>query len=88
MDGVYSFTWTYMTKKGASLRAYIGGVIDGKQIVWSIMCDQAATWASTTGHLIVRMKKNSQFWTPNTTRYTTYIHDHYTFLSGFKFSDK
>lgn len=86
MDGVYSFTWTYMTKKGA--KAYIGGVIDGKQIVWSIMCDQAATWASTTGHLIVRMKKNSQFWTPNTARYTTYIHDHYTFLSGFKFSDK
>lgn len=31
-DGVYSFTWTYLTKKGA--RAYIGGFIDGKQVVW------------------------------------------------------
>lgn len=85
VDGVYSFTWTYLTKKGA--RAYIGGVIDGKQVVWTVMEDQTATWASTTGHLVVRMKKDSQFWTPNFSRYATYIHAPYTFLSGYKISD-
>lgn len=85
VDGVYSFTWTYMTKKGA--RAYIGGVIDGKQIVWSVMYDQTASWQSTTAHLVVRMKKGSQFWTPNTEKDKTYIHGHHTFLSGYKISD-
>eukprot|EP00105_Crassostrea_gigas_P014079 XP_011430626.1 PREDICTED: complement C1q tumor necrosis factor-related protein 3 [Crassostrea gigas] len=85
VDGVYSFTWTYLTKKGA--KAYIGGVLDGKQIVWTVMEDQTATWASTTGHLVVRMKKGSQFWTPNFSRYATYIHALYTFLSGYKVSD-
>lgn len=85
MDGVYSFTWTYLTKKGA--KAYIGGVLDGKQIVWTVMEDQTATWAGTTGHLVVRMKKGSQFWTPNSSRYATYIHALYTFVSGYKVSD-
>lgn len=41
VDGVYSFTLTYMTKKGA--KAYIGGFVDGKQIVWTGMHDQSAT---------------------------------------------
>lgn len=86
MDGVYSFTWTYLTKQGA--KAYIGGFIDGKQVVWTTIHDQTATWASTTGHLVVKMKKGSQFWTPNTSKYATYIHDHYTFLSGYKISDE
>lgn len=83
-DGVYSFTWTYLTKKGA--RAYIGGFIDGKQVVWGVMEDQTATWASSTGHLVVRMKKDSQFWTASFTRTATYIHALYTFLSGYKIS--
>lgn len=86
VDGVYSFTWSYMTKKGA--RAYIGGVIDGKQIVWSVMYDQTATWQSTTAHLVVRMKKDSQFWTPNTAKDITSIHGYHTFLSGYKISDE
>nr|XP_034306460.1 complement C1q tumor necrosis factor-related protein 3 isoform X2 [Crassostrea gigas] len=85
VDGVYSFTWTYLTKKGA--RAYIGGFLDGKHIVWTVMEDQTATWASTTGHLVVRMKKGSQFWTASFTQTATYIHAHYTFLSGYKVSD-
>lgn len=75
-----------MTKKGS--RGYVGGMIEGKQIVWMGMHDQTASWASTTGHLVVKMKKGSQFWTPNTAKYTTYIHDHYTFLSGYKISEK
>lgn len=85
MDGVYSFFWTYMTKKGA--RVYIGGIVEGKQIVWTAMYDQTATWASATGHLVVMMKRGTRFWTSNTSKYSTYIHDHYTFLSGYKISD-
>lgn len=83
MDGVYSFTWTYLTKQEA--KAYIGGFIDGKQVVWTGMHDQTATWANTTGHLVVKMKTGSQFWTFNTSTYATYIDDYYTFLSGYKF---
>lgn len=45
VDGVYSFTWTYMTRKGA--KAYIGGVIAHKQIVWTAIYDQTAILAST-----------------------------------------
>lgn len=86
VDGVYSFTWTYMTKKGA--RVFIGGFVDGKQIVWTCMFDQSATWASTTGHLVVRMKKGSQFWTPSSENYVAYIHYLHTYLSGYKISDK
>lgn len=86
MDGVYSFTWTYRTKKGA--KAYNSGFVDGKQIVWTGMHDQSATWTSTTGQLVVRMKKGSQFWTPNSDSHVAYIHNYYTFLSGFKISDK
>lgn len=84
MHGVYSFTWTYMTKKGT--RVYIGGIVEGKQIVWTAMYDQTATWASATGHLVVMMKRGTRFWTSNTSKYSTYIHDHYTFLSGYQIS--
>lgn len=86
MDGVYSFTWTYLTKQGA--KAYIGGIINGKQIVWTAIHDQSATWTSTTGHLVVKMKTGSQFWTSNTSKYATYIDNYYTFLSGYKISDE
>nr|XP_011430624.2 complement C1q tumor necrosis factor-related protein 3-like isoform X1 [Crassostrea gigas] len=86
VDGVYSFTWTYLTKHGAV--AYVGGVIDGKQVVWAVIYGQTATWAGTTGHLVVKMKKGSQFWTPNTSKEVTYIHKLFTFLSGYKISDE
>lgn len=86
VDGVYSFTWTYMTRKGA--KVYIGGFVDGKQIVWTCMFEQTAAWASTTGNLVIRMKKGSQFWTPNSESQVAYIHNYYTYLSGFKISDK
>lgn len=86
MDGVYSFTWTYRTKKGA--KAYNGGFVDGKQIVWTGMHDQSATWTSTTGQLVVRMKKGSQFWTPYVAKYVIYIHQFHNFLSGYKISDE
>lgn len=86
MDGVYSFTWTYMTRKGT--KAYIGGVIDDKQIVWTAIYDQTAILATTPGHLVVRMKKGSQFWTPNTSKYVTNIEGYFTYLSGYKISDK
>lgn len=75
-----------MTKKGA--KVFIGGFVDGKQIVWSCMYEQSATWASTTGHLVIRMKKGSQFWTPNSDSHVGYIHYYHTYLSGFKISDK
>nr|XP_022300497.1 complement C1q tumor necrosis factor-related protein 3-like [Crassostrea virginica] len=84
-DGVYSFSWTYMTKKGAA--CYIGGVVNGRQLVWSAIHDQAATWISTTAHLVVQMKKGSEFWTPNFTGIAVYMHHHYTFLTGHKISD-
>lgn len=73
-------------KKGATV--FIGGFVDGKQIVWTGIFAQSATWASTTGNLVIRMKKGSQFWTPNYDSHVAYIHNDYTFLSGFKISDK
>lgn len=78
VDGVYSFTWTYMPKKGA--KAYICGFVDGKQIVWTGMHDQSATLTGTTGHLVVRIKKGSKFWTPNVAKYIIYIHHFHTFI--------
>ena len=83
VDGVYSFSWTYMTKKGGV--CYIGGAVDGRQLVWSGIHDQTATWISTTAHLVIQMKKGSEFWTPNY-HSAGYIHGYYTFLSGYKIS--
>ena len=74
-----------MTKKGAA--CYIGGVVDGRQLVWSAIHDQTATWISTTAHLVIQMKKGSEFSTQNRARYAAYIHDHYTFLTGYKISE-
>ena len=86
VNGVYSFSWTYMTKKGAA--CYIGGVVDGRQLVWSAIHDQTAKWLSTTAHLVIQMKKGSGFWTPDYSGFTAaYIHSEYTFLSGYKISD-
>lgn len=75
-----------MTRKGA--KAYIGGVIDDTQIVWTAINDQPAILATTPGHLVVRMKKGSQFWTPNASQYVTNIEGIFTYLSGYKISDK
>nr|XP_022300646.1 uncharacterized protein LOC111108854 [Crassostrea virginica] len=44
----YSFSWTYVTKKGAA--CYIGGVVDGRQLVWSAIHDQTATWFGGLAH--------------------------------------
>eukprot|EP00105_Crassostrea_gigas_P014078 XP_011430625.1 PREDICTED: complement C1q tumor necrosis factor-related protein 3-like [Crassostrea gigas] len=86
VDGVYSFTWIYMTRKG--VKAYIGGVIDDKQIVWALMYDQTALMASTPGHLVVKMKKGSKFWTPNASKFVTNVEGYFSYLSGYKISDK
>ena len=75
-------TWP---KKGSA--CYIGGVVNGRQLVWSAIHDQTATWISTTAHLVVQMKKGSEFWTPNFTATAGYIQNHYTFLTGHKISD-
>lgn len=75
-----------MTKQGGN--ANIGGVIDGKLMVWTAMYGQSASFSTTTGHLVVRMKKGSQFWTPGCSGHVAYIHDHFTFMSGYKITDE
>ncbi|XP_061186940.1 complement C1q subcomponent subunit B-like [Saccostrea echinata] len=52
VDGIYFFSWTYMTKKGAI--AYIGGVVDGKILVYSAIHGQSADYQTTTAHLFVK----------------------------------
>lgn len=85
VDGVYSFSWTYMTRRGST--SYIGGVIDDQILVRSAIQDQSVTWMSATGHLVARMKKGSTFWTKNIQKYDAFINGYYTFLSGCKLSE-
>ncbi|XP_061186941.1 complement C1q tumor necrosis factor-related protein 3-like [Saccostrea echinata] len=85
VDGIYSFSWTYMTTKG--VKAYVGGVVDGKLVVYSAIHGQTADYQSTTAHLVVPMKKGNKFWTSNFNSYVPYIHSSYTFISGYKVSD-
>lgn len=85
VDGVYSFSWTCMTRRGSA--SYFGGVIDDQILVRSAIQDQSVTWMSATGHLVARMKKGSKFWTKNIQKYDAFINGYYTFLSGCKLSE-
>lgn len=83
-DGVYSFFWTYCTGKRTA--AYFGGYVDGKRIVGTLNHGQTSDWKNTSGHLVMKLKKGMQFWIQIFYGTAQYIHDTYTFLSGYKLS--
>lgn len=53
IDGVCSFTWTYMNKKWTT--CYIGGIVVNSSGL--PFMTQTATWLSSTAHLVFQMKK-------------------------------
>lgn len=60
---------------------------------WQANCLDVHVWTDCSlgkyyWKLVIRMKKGSQFWTPNSESQVAYIHNYYTYLSGFKISDK
>ena len=80
VDGVYSFLWSYCSSKGST--AYLGGFLDGTLTSKIGVRDQANLWQNTSGNLIVKMKKGSQFWIQNFHLTAQLIHEDYTYLSG------
>ena len=80
VDGVYSFLWSYCSSKGST--AYLGGFLDGTLTSKIGIRDQANLWQNTSGNLIVKMKKGSQFWIQNFHLTAQLIHEDYTYLSG------
>ena len=84
MEIISSAGHTWSKKEGI---CYIGWLDNGRQIVWSAIHDQTATWLSATAHLVIQMKKGSEFWTPSTAGYACYMNHYNTFLTGYKISD-
>ncbi|XP_055999752.1 complement C1q tumor necrosis factor-related protein 3-like isoform X2 [Ostrea edulis] len=83
-DGVYSFYWTYCTNKGSTV--YVGGYVDGKLTTRVLTHGQANAWQNTSGQVVIKLNKGSQFWIQTFFGTAQFIHDSYTFLSGYKLS--
>ena len=84
VDGVYSFAWTYHTKKGSI--AYLCGFVDGKLTAYVGIENQSSTWENTSRNLVIKMKKGSQFWIQIFHATVQLIHEEYSSLSGYKLS--
>lgn len=83
-DGVYSFSWSYCTDKGTN--AYLGGYVNGNLITKISNKAQASSWKNTSGHLVIKLKKENQFWVQTYAFVAQLIEQEYTFLSGYKLS--
>lgn len=84
LDGVYSFSWTYCTNKGSN--AYLGRYVDGELITLTSNDGQTSAWKNTSGHLVTKLKKGSQFWVQVFAYSPKLLYQGYTFLSEYKLS--
>ena len=78
---MYSFSWNYETNKGTS--AFLGGYVDGTLTAQVALDRQTSTWDNTSGYLVIKMKKGSQFWIQNFSSTIQFVQSDYTSLSGF-----
>lgn len=83
-DGVYSFSWTYCTNRGST--TYTCAMVDGKPTGYAVNQGQSSTWQNTSGHLVIKLRKGSQFWIQTFYKTAQWIHKDYTFLSGYRLS--
>lgn len=82
-DGVYSFTWSFLTKKGGTV--YIAAVVDNADHVYTCINNQQSTYINTSGHLIYELKRGNKVWIRTWYTLATFIHSgFFTYFSGSK----
>jgi hypothetical protein len=80
-DGLYSFTWAFLTKKGGTI--YFSAMVDNETKVRSCVKNLQDDYISTSGHLLYDLKKGSQVWIQTFYLQATYVHaNSYTYFSG------
>lgn len=82
-DGVYSFAWSFLSKKGG--RVYFAAVVNNADRVHTCINNQQSTHISTSGYLIYELKRGNKVWIRTWYVPATYIHGgYYTYFSGSK----
>nr|XP_022300321.1 complement C1q tumor necrosis factor-related protein 3-like isoform X2 [Crassostrea virginica] len=84
VDGVYYFLWTFSINKGTI--AYLCGTVDGTCRSHVATYDLASKAEQISGHLVTRMKKGNRFWIQTFWKTVQFLHNNYSFLSGYKVS--
>ena len=84
-DGVYSFTWTFLSKYGRNV--YDAAEVDNVVQVKSCIYKQTYYHMSMTGHLLTELKRGNKVWLQIIWIPAMYIHgDNYTYFSGYRFN--
>lgn len=82
-DGVYSFAWSFLSKKGGTV--YFAAVVNNADRVHTCINNQQSTYISTSGYLIYELKSGNKVWIRTWYVPATYIHGgYYTYFSGSK----
>lgn len=80
-DGLYSFTWAFLTKKEGTI--YFSAIVDHVTKVRSCIKNLQEDYISTTGHLLYELKKGNKVWIQSYYVVATYVHANaYTYFSG------
>lgn len=79
VDGFYSFLWTYHIPRS---EVYLYGYVNGK--IRAKTGSRPSNWQNTSGHFVGKLKKGDQFWIESFHGTAPFIHEDYTYLSGYK----
>ncbi|XP_061186501.1 collagen alpha-2(VIII) chain-like [Saccostrea echinata] len=82
-DGVYSFSWSILTKKGGTV--YVMAMVENETKIRTCIKNLQDDYISVSGHLLHELKKGNQVWIQTYLYTATYIHANgYTYFLGHK----
>ncbi|XP_056014969.1 heavy metal-binding protein HIP-like [Ostrea edulis] len=83
-DGIYSFTWTILTKMGSYLNTHI--VINGHIVGYNNVDGKAgsAQYEASSTTTVIRMKKKDKVWIRAYNREAKYAYKDFSSFSGFQ----
>ncbi|XP_065936796.1 complement C1q tumor necrosis factor-related protein 3-like [Magallana gigas] len=83
LDGIYSFTWTTLTKSGKAFLTEI--VLNGKKVALNHADGRGHSGNSmSTSHANIKMKKGDKVWIRAHDTYGQFGYAHWSFFSGSK----